>query len=469
MTSSRPKSLWSPTIGRTEGRRDPLYARIAQAIETDIASGRLAAGEQLPTQRELATRMRTTVATITRAYSTARSRGLVSTEVGRGTFVRARITGRPAFDERTPDASRYDLMWSPPLPVPEIEVGALRTALRSLANDAALLQITRSDAVCGSDRQRAIAARWLSESGLADDPSRIVIAGGVQHAMNVVARALLAPGDVVLCEALTYPGLKALARDARLELVPIVMDDHGLVPDALDAACRKHHPRALYCVPTVHPVTTAVLSLERRRALIAIARRRNLLLIEDDDDTMLCSPRLPTLSELAPERVIHLADISKAIAPGLRIAFISSPPEFMPRLVDAVRSTIFVTSPIAAELVCRLLEDGMSRKVARARREEARWRQSRARALLPRLRGTAPLRANQAAHHVWYSLPVGTRADVISETCAAAGVVVAPGSLFAIDGRGPPALRISLSGEAERSRFEAGLRLLADVLSAALS
>ena len=111
---------------------------------------------------------------------------------------------------------------------------------------------------------------------------RLVIFPGTQAILYSLLAHLAAPGDVVLTEALTFPGIKAAAHRLGIKLAGVAMDDGGILPDALASACRRLKPKAVYLIPTLHNPTTATLSPERRSAIAAIIRKANTVLIEDD-------------------------------------------------------------------------------------------------------------------------------------------------------------------------------------------
>jgi DNA-binding transcriptional MocR family regulator len=92
------------------------------------------------------------------------------------------------------------------------------------------------------------------------DAGRVVIAHGAQSALGCVLGAIARAGDVVLADAITYQGVAALCRSLEIDLRPVAMDDEGLLPDALDAACAEHQPRALFVVPCLHSPTAITLS-----------------------------------------------------------------------------------------------------------------------------------------------------------------------------------------------------------------
>ncbi|MFN7052642.1 MAG: PLP-dependent aminotransferase family protein, partial [Gemmobacter sp.] len=268
---------WVPTFG-TSGK--PRYLEIADAIERDTDSGLLSAGDRLPPQRRLAELLSLDFTTISRAYTEAQSRGLVESHVGRGTFVRAR-TGQdgPTADPRR--AREQDLSMNlPPEPDDPALLAAMRAGLETVA--ANLVPLLRYQSTTGSEMDRSAALSWLSMRGMVPNLDRIAVTPGAHATMTAVLNILAAPGDTILCEAVTYPGLRSIAARAGLVLVGVPMDEAGILPEALAAAIRTHGPKALYLNPTLQNPTTLTVPAPRRMEIAEILLRHGLPLIEDD-------------------------------------------------------------------------------------------------------------------------------------------------------------------------------------------
>ena len=153
---------------------------------------------------------------------------------------------------------------------------------------------------------------------------RLVIFPGAQTILFNLLAHLARPGDVVLTEAITFPGIKAAAAQLGVKLVGVAMDDGGMLPDALAKACRTHRPKAVYLIPTLHNPTTATLVPERRSAIAKIVRDADTMLIEDDAYGLLDRSASP-IANLIPERTYLATTLSKCIAPALRVAYLLTP------------------------------------------------------------------------------------------------------------------------------------------------
>ncbi|MBX6321736.1 MAG: PLP-dependent aminotransferase family protein, partial [Rhodospirillaceae bacterium] len=274
-------TMWVPQLS---GRSGPRYVAIAEALAEDVRGGRLRPGDRLPTHRELAYRLGVTVGTVTRAYAEAERRGLVRGEVGRGTYVLGPPAAMPwqAARGRTEAAPPASIDLSTNIAWPgDAEADLARTLARLAEGDlAGLLGYQPAGAL---PAHRAAAAAWIAlERGMPVAPEQVLVTGGGQQAMAVALTALARPGDLVLTEQLTYPGMRVLANRLHLRLQGVAMDEDGLIPEAFAAACRAGAPRVLYCMPSVQNPTGALMPEARRRAIAEIALDHDVAIVEDD-------------------------------------------------------------------------------------------------------------------------------------------------------------------------------------------
>src|SRR6201999_1047343 len=218
--------------------------------------------------------------TVTRAYGEARRRGLLEARVGQGTFV-SETTARAPSDVPAPVS--IDLSMNlPPQPVEanlDLRIAQGLATIRADAGFSAFLGYSRPG---GSAAEREVAAGWLQARVPQANAERIVIFPGSQAIIFNALLALASPGDVVVTETLTFPGVKAAAARLNVRLVGVAMEGEGARPDALDDAIRKHKPKAVYLVPTQQNPTTATMGEARRKAIADIIRKRGTVLIEDD-------------------------------------------------------------------------------------------------------------------------------------------------------------------------------------------
>lgn len=450
---------WRPRLPRGAA---PLYRAIADALEADVRSGRLAAGDPLPTQRDLAEQLGVNFTTVTRAYAEARRRGLLSARVGSGTFVAA---PRAATPSAAPADVEVDLSVNAP-PTPAWMPGALREALRDAADDPDVAhQFLSYHLRHGAAEAREAGVAWLRARGLDAAPERVSVTAGAQHALTLLLARVARAGDVVLVESLCYPGLQGAAATAGVRLVGVAIDDEGVRPDALDAACRRHAPRALFCVPTLQNPTAAVMSPGRRREIVDVARRHALRLVEDDICGPLLRARATPLAALAPELTTYVGSLSKCVAPGLRTAFVLSPSaDDAARLGAGVRASVLMLSPLPLAVASRWIADGTAARAVADISEEAAARGALARRLLPDVRMPA------GSLHAWLPLPPTWSVAAFVAQAHQQRVRVAPADWYVMPPSGdgpaapvPNAVRLTLGG-ADRAQVERALRTLASIL-----
>ncbi len=446
---------WSPDLTRHRG---PRYIAIAEVLAQDIAAGRLKTGDRLPTHRDLAWKLGVTVGTVTRAYAEAERRGLVAGEVGRGTFIR-----EPAMDTLpTPaadDDGFVDLARNfPPGWRDNREIADILAEI-SRSNDLGPLLGYAPN--LGLPSHREAGAQWIARSGISASPAQIAISNAAQHAMVVAISSLTRPGDVVLSEQLTFYGLKSMASHLSLRLHAVAIDEHGLVPEALDAACRLMAPKALYCMPTLHNPTTSIMPEPRRREIAAICVRHGVTIVEDDIYGFLADDAPPALASFAPDNSILLTSLSKCIAPGLRIGFLRASEATMEHIASALRATTWMATPLMGEVAARLIRSGQAERMARQMRDEAKARQ----AIATRMLAGLEYDSHEASFHVWLKLPEPWRREEFTLRLRRRGVGVAPADVFAV-GRGavPHAVRVGLSAARDHTQLERALGVVTSVL-----
>ncbi|SDZ09341.1 transcriptional regulator, GntR family [Variovorax sp. YR634] len=434
------------------------YKQLVDELAAEIRAGRLQPGTRLPTHRRLAERHGLALVTASRVYAELEAMGLVSGEVGRGTFVReAAMHGGVGVDQRTMAPDLVDLNFNYPSLPGQAEL--LRAALRQLAAGGELDAMLRYAPHGGRMHERACVARHLALRGLAAEPSSVLLVDGAQHGLAVTVMALLQPGDVVAVDALTYPGFKVLAEAHRLELAPIPASGQGPDLDALERLCARRRLKAIYAMPTLHNPLGWVMSASRRRRLAAIARRHGLLIIEDAAYAFLADDAPSPLATLAPETTVYVSGLSKSVATGLRVGFVAAPDVLVPKLERAIRATTWCTPGVTTAIACAWLEDGTVNRLEAEKRQDAAARQAIASEELAGLRCVR----HPSSYFVWLCLPDETRADLVAAALMRDGVSVSTAEPFATSQHVPHALRLAL-GSVGLDELRSALRTVRRVI-----
>ncbi len=448
---------WLPEIG---SQRGPRYLAIADRLARDIADGRLRAGDRLPTHRDLAWTLGVTVGTVTRAYTEAERRGLLVGEVGRGTFVRERNAEVGLVPAPSSGAPGF-IDFSRNFPADHGQARLIAMAMAEVAQSNDFGALLGYATTTGLQAHREAAASWLTRDGFAVDAKDVVITGGAQHAMMLALSAVARPGDVVLTEALTFYGFKSVANMLSVRLSGVACDAFGLMPEALDTACRQLSPKALYALPTLQNPTTVTMPIERRLEIVEICRRHGVIIIEDDIYGFLPPAAPLPLAALAPDQTLYVTSLSKSVAPGMRIGYMRPPQAWAERLSGMMRASLWMAPPIMAEIAARLIRSGAARKLALAQRDEATRRQGIAKQILAGQEMAAPA----YAVHLWLHLPEPWRREEFAAAARRRGVGVASADAFAV-GRMtvPHAVRICVTAPRDAHEVERGLTVIAELL-----
>lgn len=429
-------TIWSPRLPDSDA---PIYGRIADALERDVRGGILVAGSQLPTHRQLARVLGITPVTVTRAYAEAARRGLVESATGRGTFVR--ITRRDAVVAREVDLATNVI--TVPLPMPS-------RILLDRAGD--VLMSSAYGNIAGSERHRAAGAAWL---GRRVDPSKVILTAGTQHALFLALAASTRPGDTVLTESVTYHGAKAAAALVGVKLQPLPLDRYGIDPDAFARATRgSKAAKTLYTVPSLHNPTGIVVPEKRRRELAAIAEKHGVTIIEDDVCGFLLDKTPAPLAAFAPDRTILLTGLGKAMAPAMRVGYLTAPDALLTRVQSALAASILFSSPVLAEIAATWIEDGTAARIAAAKRQEVAIRNRAARQILKNVTG------DPRSAHLWLELPHGWSPDAFAEEARRRRVRVASASSFAVGDEIPRAVRVCIGAPSTIGELETALHTI---------
>ena len=441
------------------------YKRIANALEIGIREGSIEVGVKLPPHRSLADRLGVTVGTVSRAYSELERMGLVVARVGDGTFVRQRElerkrdTGFSNFIEDRPE--QYDM--SRNMHIPGSEIGFMAHSLLDLARDTqTLTALTQYAPDVGLPRYRQAGAHWLAHQEFQPQAEQVLCVNGGQHGLLCTLMSLLRPGDTLVTEQLTYPGLITVARMLGIKLLGAALDEEGLCPASLDELCRHSRISAIYCSPTLQNPTTGVMSVQRREALVAICRAHNLLVIEDEAHAVLVEDRPPPLSYYAPERSVLIGSLSKAVAAGLRVGYLHAPTALVSRIAAALRATCWMATPLTMELAANWIESGSAKKLLGQQITEIRRRKLLVSAALDGL----SYRTHPQSPHFWIRVPEPWRASDVAADLKLRNFLIATAETFAV-GRAavPQFVRASVSNASHNDPLLLkGFKALADAL-----
>lgn len=471
-------------------RPAPLFQQIAQAIRGDIRRGRLRPGDALPGSRTLAETLGVHRNTVLAAYRDLEAEGWICSrqrttrvapdlpEAARPALPKARQDTSPAYtlEPRAGASAAPGRRLDPP---GRLDFGGGLPDLRLLPTDLLARAYRRALETPsllgygdphGDPRLRAALARLLSGlRGLAVGTDQVMITGGSQGALDLVARVLLRPGDRVAVEDPGYPAAWATLRAAGADLVPLPVDSAGAQVDAVTAALRHGPLRAVYLTPHHQFPTTVTMSAARRLRLLDLARQHRFAILEDDYDNEFHyegRPVLPLAGDDPHGSVIYLGTLSKILAPGLRIGFVAGPRALMDALAACRSASDGQGDHALQRAVADLLDAGLVQRHARKmRRVYLARREALAAALARHLSGAVAFDPPPGGMSLWLRVDPAVDVEAWAERSMRAGVALYTGRRFDFHHRPLPNLRVGFSSLDERELDQA-VRRLAGALKA---
>ncbi|ABS63747.1 putative transcriptional regulator, GntR family [Parvibaculum lavamentivorans DS-1] len=456
-----------------EARPGPRYRAIADALRDAIKMGTLLPGTKLPPLRDLAYELGVTVGTVSRAYALAASRGEVSGEVGRGTFVLGAPTGKAASSGvgsaaflTIPDTTQAAMKaaYAPPAGQTEV-IRAVMTELLAEPQPQDAPSLFNSYLTPGGDaRQREAAAAWLAHGDYKPQADELIICSGAQQGILAAILSATEPGDTILTEALTYQAMVVQATLLGRRVSPVDIDGEGIEPGALSRAASETRPAALFIVPTLQNPTSAIMSEERRREIAEIARRHEFAIIEDDVYGALAPERPVPIAHILPEQTYYVTSLAKSVGCGLRVGFLKPPAAMLERTRAINHAFGQTVPPLMARLATRLMENGDGTMLTGKLREEMCARHEIAAAALKGRK----LAAHPASLYVWMALPDTWHAHVFVEAARARGVAIAAGEDFMVGrtDRASRHVRLAIGQPQSREELAAGLGIVSELLDA---
>ncbi|HEX9082864.1 MAG TPA: PLP-dependent aminotransferase family protein, partial [Holophagaceae bacterium] len=303
--------------------------------------------------------------------------------------------------------------------------------------------------------------------GLAVAESELVVTGGSQGALDLVARTLLRPGDRVAVEDPGYPTAWATLRAAGAELVPVPVDGAGLQVEGLARRLEDGPIRAVYVTPHHQFPTTVTMGAARRLRLLDLAARHHIAILEDDYDAEFHyegRPVLPLAGEDPSGVVVYLGTLSKILAPGLRVGFAAGPRALVEALAARRATADGQGDPVLQRAVSELLGDGLLQRHARKmRRAYLARRDALAEALRRHLGDAVAFDPPAGGMSLWLEAAPGLDVEAWAERARALDLGLTTGRRFDFLGRPIPHLRLGFSSLDERE-LEAAVRRLAQAL-----
>ncbi|NBA97933.1 PLP-dependent aminotransferase family protein [Pseudomonas sp. R5(2019)] len=444
--------MWTPVLADSE---QPRYLALVEAIARAIETGELKVGERLPPQRRLAWNLGLNPSTTMQAYREAARRHLVSGEVGRGTYVLAGSKEATLFRLKHPGDRPSLIDLSTNVPVIDDSNTDMAESLARLLHVGSTAHLQHYLSAQDLALARARGAAWLQTRGLNLPAQQILFCAGAQQGLFSALLSVCQPGEPVLVEAFTAPGIKAACRQLRLPLHGVAMDQRGILADDLDRMARATGAKVVVLTPTLQNPTAACMNEQRQHEVAEVVRQHDLLVIEDDVYGALAPT--PPLSRLLGRHGLLVTSLSKTVAPGLRLGWMAAEPEVLERIDPHAQATHWNVSPLCLSVASQWIEDGTARRRLAWQVEEVeqRWRLAR------KILGAALYDTGVPSPHVWVNCASSAAAATLA--CRAVEVEVVPMEVFAVKQSDTQAIRVSLSAARNRAELKVALERIAQV------
>lgn len=443
---------WKPQLSRSD---KPIYIELAEKLEGDIRNGILLPGTKLPPQRELADYLDINLSTISRAFKICSQKGLLSGNVGSGTFVAYNtFTNLVHYPSQEKQLIRLDSMTPETLPQEE-----LTDLLQKMMAEQSFPDLFQYNFGL-SAWQRQTAASLLMRAGCKCDADSILLAGGGQNALAAIFAGLFSPGDRLGVDPLVYPGVKSLAQMFGIQLVPIALLDGEMSEDGIRYAVKNDGIKAIYTTPDYQNPTASIMSTKCRHMLGHLAKELDLLIIEDGICSLLAQP-MESIHSCAPENSIYILSLSKSLSPALKLAYLSVPAKYKATLDAALYNINLSQSGFLIELASRLIA---SRKFEELLKRRALGIEQRNK-LVDIILRDFEVAGDKHSLSRWLKLPDGMSGAEFEAEALKNGVCVYGAEHFAVGKNCPVSgARLAICAPQSIDELERGLIIIRDIL-----
>lgn len=329
---------------------------------------------------------------------------------------------------------------------------------------AVLLQYGATD---GFTPLRESLSEFLKTASVNAAPSEILPVQGAQQAFDLLLKALINPGDVILCESPTFLGALQAMHTYNARVIPMPMDEEGVIIDAAEELIKAHHPKLMYVIPTFQNPTGITLSLPRRKALAALAEKYGVVIAEDDPyrDLRYAGEALPAIKSFDEAGwVVYMSSFSKYISPGMRLGAAVANPLLYRKMVIGKQSTDVHSPLLNQAIVDAYLREGLLPDHIRRIREGYRLQLNAMLEGFDHFPTGTTHTVPEGGLFIWAALPEGISALEALNRSIERNVAFVPGTHFYPEGGHENTLRLNFS-MSEIPQIQEGMKRLGELIS----
>jgi 2-aminoadipate transaminase len=316
-------------------------------------------------------------------------------------------------------------------------------------------------------------AKWMSRERVSVRPENILVTSGSQQGLDIVSKVFLDPKDIVVVELPTYIGGLQAFTAYRARMIGVPQDNCGMRMDLLEKtlvklAARSRKPKFIYVVPDFQNPSGVTMSLERRRKLLELAYKFEVPILEDSPyrDLRFTGQTVPAIFNLDTDKqVMVLGTFSKLLCPGLRLAWIMAPTEWMDRMVVAKQSMDLCCPTYTQLIIAEFMKRGLlPRQIDRIRKLYAKKREVMLEALRRDMPKGVEWTEPEGGLFLWVKLPKNMSANTLFPKAVENKVVYVVGSAFHCNGKGQNTMRLNFSYSSEE-QINKGIERLAKMIT----
>jgi DNA-binding transcriptional MocR family regulator len=465
----------------------PIYVQIAEQIKRQIMMKELLPGMNLVPERKLALELSVNRSTVLNAYEKLKQEGMIASKVGQGTVVlagnqREIHEEEPCWNQLFSDKVKaFDSLLlketmplldprnvisfglgianhedEPRLPIHELAIeieGNLRCKALSMAP------------IGGFSSLRELLAKEMVKRGIICSSNQILLLSGSQQGIDLAARIMIEPGDIVIVESPSYFLALQSFRATGARIMEIPIDENGMRIDHLEQMLKRYHPKLIYTMPNYQNPSSCCMSMERRKKLIELAHRHDIIILEDDayGEFVYDQELLPTLTSLdSSGHVILLKSFSKTISPGLRLGYMVAHKKIIEMCCLVRQGEDVHPNSISQWLVEKYLETtDVEHFMEEVCERNKKKRDIMYEALLKHAPTGMTFRKPRGGLYIWCELPEHISAMKLLERTLKRNVAIMPGNSFFLTGEGDSYIRLNFSYPSEHE-IKAGIRVLCE-------
>lgn len=452
-------------------KKQPIYMQIYEQLKDQILSGELPEGMLLPPERKLAEELGVNRTTILNAYNKLKQEEMIDSKVGQGTTVSLKAEDRTEileptwnqfFNSRLDDLNKnmigkllpllgktdiisFALGMADPKLIPDLPFAKLAESTNGVENKFVLSQTP----VAGNEDFRENICKWLTKENINCSMEQVMILTGSQQGIDLAARVLIQPGDIVIVESPSFFLAINSFKSAGADIIDIPIDKFGMKMDRLEQVLKRYHPKCIYTIPNYQNPSSFTMSLERRKKMLELAYRYNVIIIEDAAYAGLNfgENELPSLYQLDTNGyVVYLRSFSKTICSGLRLGFMVAHKKMIVQCCMLRQNTDIHPNSISQYLVNEFMLSGAYEKHINLVKQKYKEKSI---VMLNALSKHAPegmlWEKSQGGYYFWCKIPDQVNASELFVLCIKQGVAFMPGIPFYLGDNGEHYMRLNFT------------------------